>query len=335
MLSIKEVARITGLSTATVSRALDPRYADKVKPETRKKIIEVCDSGNYRPGIAGRSFVTGKSYKVGFISGAAADDFGNLLQGFFFQGLGFELQRSGYNLLLLCAPDTDEKSDLVVDFLRSGVADAYIMGTSLLTEKVRQALDECHVPVVCLSRSLGAENGIEIDVDIRPAYREIWKRIPEDLLDKTLYCCRNREEKKFKIASELSPPGFVLPFAELPTSCNFSEVRAHAAAAAASLIEKLLQYKIFWCSSDLMALGIKDVFERRGLIAGKDYYLIGHDNIEALSSYSGTPFLSTVDGAWEKEGICAAQMVLEALNGKKMQSLNFPLDYISRESFPF
>ena len=64
MLSIKEVARLTGLSTATVSRALDPRYADRVKPSTRKKILAVCDSADFRPDAAARSFVTGKSYKV-------------------------------------------------------------------------------------------------------------------------------------------------------------------------------------------------------------------------------------------------------------------------------
>ena len=115
MLSIKEVARLTGLSTATVSRALDPRYAGKVRPETREKILAVCDSGNYRPGIAGRSFVTGKSYKVGFISGDPAGDFGNLFQGYFFQEVGFELQKAGYSLLLLCASDNEEKSNVIIN----------------------------------------------------------------------------------------------------------------------------------------------------------------------------------------------------------------------------
>ena len=37
MLSIKEVARLTGLSTATVSRALDPRYAEKCVLKRGKK----------------------------------------------------------------------------------------------------------------------------------------------------------------------------------------------------------------------------------------------------------------------------------------------------------
>lgn len=337
MLSIKEVARLTGLSTATVSRALDPRCAGKVKPETRAKILAVCDSGNYRPGLAGRSFVTGKSYKIGFISGAPADDFGNLFQGYFFQGAGFELQKAGYSLLMLCAPDNDEKSDLIVNILRSGVADAYIMGTGLVTDVVSRAVTECNVPVLRLAKHfLPVDGEMVIRSDIYPAFREIWRRIPSELRASTVFCLRHPEEIKYRVAAELAPSGEGLPFVELGTSANFAEVRSDAFKAAGREIEKLLKYKVFWCSSDLMALGVKDALEQQGMVLGKDFYLIGYDNIEGLPSFGGTPVLSTVNGSWEEEGVIAARMILDALAGEKCVGEHaVQLQYISRKSFPF
>ena len=336
MLSIKEVARLTGLSTATVSRALDPRYAGKVRPETREKILAVCNSGNYRPGIAGRSFVTGKSYKIGFISGDPAGDLGNLFQGYFFQGAGFELQKAGYSLLLLCAPDSEEKSDLIVNFLRSGVADAYIIGNSLTGGIVGQAISECRVPVLRLTRlfSVGTDC-MSIRKDLYSAYREIWKRIPVDLRDSVVFCRRSPEEEKYRIASELAPAGVSLPFADLATGLNFAEVRNHAYLAAEKNMDQLQAYKIFWCSSDLMALGVKDALEKQGKCMGKDFYLIGYDDIEALPSFSETPVLSTVGGAWEEEGRTAVRMILAALAGKSSGEHTIKLPYISRKSFPF
>ena len=335
MLSIKEVAKLTGLSTATVSRALDPRYSAKVRPETREKILAVCDSGNYRPGFAGRSFVTGKSFKVGFISGAPADDLGNLFQGYFFQGAGFELQKAGYSLLLLCAPDCEEKSEQIVNFLRSGVADAYILGNSLFTGVVRKAVEECNAPVLRLDRLLSLTGNMVLRNDIKPAFREIWRRIPAELRLQTVFCCRTQNENKYHVASELAPEGVVLPFIELPTSVNFAEVRSHACSAARRSLETLLKYKVFWCSSDLMALGIMDALEETGKVAGKDFYLIGYDNIEGLPNCSGKAFLSTVNGSWENEGVVAARMILEALEGRHPGERVVELEYISRKSFPF
>ena len=337
MLSIKEVARLTGLSTATVSRALDPRYAEKVRPETREKILAVCDSGNYRPGIAGRSFVTGKSYKVGFISGDPAGDLGNLFQGYFFQGAGFELQKAGYSLLLLCASDNEEKSNVIVNFLRSGVADAYIIGNTLTKGIVGQAIAECQVPVLRLSRNFSVGcNYMSIRKDLSSAYCEIWERIPVELRKYTVFCGRHAQEEKYRIAAELAPEDISLPLVEIPTGLNFAEVRKHAYLSAEQNMKKLQNYKIFWCSSDLMALGVKDALEEQGREMGKDFYLIGYDDIESLPSFSGKPFLSTVNGAWEEEGRTAARMILDALAGKRCAGeCAIKLQYISRESFPF
>ncbi|MBR2373115.1 MAG: LacI family DNA-binding transcriptional regulator [Lentisphaeria bacterium] len=335
MLSIKEVAKLTGLSTATVSRALDPRYAARVKPETRKKILEVCDSANYRPDMSGRSFVTGKSFKIGFISADPAGDCGNQLFGFFLHGAIFELQNAAYNLLILGSPHTPEQESQVINFLRSNVADGYIIGNSLVTDKVSEAVNNCKVPVLMLEKQLASPNSLIVRRDIKPAYREIWNDIAPEFYGKTVFCSQENIFNRYDTACECAPPGVHLPLISLQSGKNFAEIRHLTACDARKKIAVLKKYRIFWCSSDLIALGVKDALEEIGLSMGKDFFLIGFDNMEENRNFCSTPVLSTVDSCWEKIGRLSAQMLLDAINGKISQrTVEFRLSYLRRRSFP-
>lgn len=335
MLSIKEVARLTGLSTATVSRALDPRWSSRVKAETRAKILAVCDSADFRPRMAGRSFVTGKSFKVGFISGDPAGDFGNPLFSRFIQGASLRLQSGGYSLLLLSAPHAPEQNEKVADFLRSGVADAYILGSALVRGRTADAVRKCRAPVLMLERQQEFPDALIIRRDPRPAFREIWRNIPPRWKDKVAFCAMDAALYRYNAVRECAPEGFSLPLVKLGGSKNFLEIRNDARDAAAKLIPRLRKYELLWCSSDLAALGVKDALQEEGLQAGKDFFLIGFDNMEETTRFESAPFLSTVDSCWEELGDRAAAMILGALDGRTPPSpAEFPLRYIPRTSFP-
>ena len=59
MSSIKEIAKLAGVGVGTVSRVIN--NSEHVTPETRRKIIDVMESLNYRPNKAARSLVRGNS----------------------------------------------------------------------------------------------------------------------------------------------------------------------------------------------------------------------------------------------------------------------------------
>lgn len=333
MLSIKEVARLTGLSTATVSRALDPRYADRVRPATREKILAVCDSADYRPGMAGRSFVTGKSYKVGFISGDPAGDCGNLLFGHFLKGVSQELQINNYNLLLLGADSGSEQK--IVDFLRSNVADAYILGNPLVTDKVADIISRCKAPVLMLEKQQRIPHALILRRNPRPAYKKIWECLAPEQYGEILFCCQSLVKERYNTVMECAPPGVKIPFLQFESGREFAETRSLARKLALARMEQLKKYRIFWCSSDLLALGVKDAFEEScGMKAGKDFFLIGYDNIESKGRFCEKAILSTVDNCMEEMGEKAARMVLSALNGERtVECVDFESLYIERESF--
>lgn len=334
MLSIKEVAKLTGLSTATVSRALDPRYADQVRPATRKKILAVCDSADYRPGIAGRSFVTGKSYKIGFISGAPASDCGNQIFGYFLQGAAFEFQKSNYSLILLGVPHNGEQQ--IMDFLRSNVADAYILGTTLVTDKVAEVISRNKAPVLMLQKQSAFPNALTLSRSLRPAFEKIWHQIPEEYYAQTIFFGLNFLKQRYESVCECAPAGVKLSSYLIQGSKEFTETRHQARLEVVKNLEFLKKFKIFWCSSDLLAMGLKDAFEENtSMVAGKDFYIIGFDNIEKYGHFCTAPFLSTVDCRMEEMGDIAARMILDTLAGKDpTPCVEFEAVYLQRASFP-
>ena len=61
--TIKDVARVAGVSVATVSRALNG--AENVLPHTRQRILDISRELRYAPSGAARSLITRKTETVG------------------------------------------------------------------------------------------------------------------------------------------------------------------------------------------------------------------------------------------------------------------------------
>lgn len=65
MSTILDVARLAGVSTATVSRVINA--PDTVREETRKKVLLAMTKCNYKYNALARGFVTKKSNTIGLI----------------------------------------------------------------------------------------------------------------------------------------------------------------------------------------------------------------------------------------------------------------------------
>lgn len=64
--SISDIARICGVSKATVSRVINDK-SDGVGEETKQRIKKVIQELNYRPNMLARSVATSRSGLVGLI----------------------------------------------------------------------------------------------------------------------------------------------------------------------------------------------------------------------------------------------------------------------------
>lgn len=94
MTTVKEVCRLAGVSTATVSRTL--KNPDQVTAKTRDKVFKAIEQAGYRPNSLASSVKTGKSNAIVVLVP-------NLVNPFFLkiiQGIEKGAQEKGYSVLL-------------------------------------------------------------------------------------------------------------------------------------------------------------------------------------------------------------------------------------------
>jgi LacI family transcriptional regulator len=102
-ITIRELARLSGVSIGTVSRALNG-YAD-VRPETRERIARLARELDYTPSGAARSLVTQRSHVIGIFL-ETGEGHPDLQHPFFHEVLGALKHRvgaGGFDLLLFAS----------------------------------------------------------------------------------------------------------------------------------------------------------------------------------------------------------------------------------------
>lgn len=111
MTSIKDVAKVAKVSTATVSRVIANNAP--IKPETRERVLKAIADLNYRPNLIARSLRVQKSAKIGLV----VSDIRNP----FFTAIGRAVEDAAYDQgysVLMCNTDEDpDKEELYLKLL--------------------------------------------------------------------------------------------------------------------------------------------------------------------------------------------------------------------------
>src|SRR5262250_2922290 len=102
---MKDIARDLGVSVITISKVL--RNHPDVGDETRERVLARVKELDYRPNLAARSLVTGRTYLIGLVVP-------DLLHPFFLiaKSLSEALRKGGYNLVVSASdddPDLEEQ----------------------------------------------------------------------------------------------------------------------------------------------------------------------------------------------------------------------------------
>ena len=103
-MNIKEMAKLAGVSCATISRVLnDSGY---VKEDTRKKIMEIIREYNYTPNMIARSLSSKDSFNIGIIiPNVGEKQYGKILE-----GAAKETAKHGYSLVFMDS-ENDQKTE--------------------------------------------------------------------------------------------------------------------------------------------------------------------------------------------------------------------------------
>lgn len=308
-LTIEDIAREAGVSTATVSRVLNDK-AEGVGTETRRRIKELIASRGYEPCGVARGLATGKTRTIGLVIPDIADPFFPLLV----RGVEDALLSRGYGLLLCdSARDIDREKEQVRMLLEKRV-DGVILD-SVLSDCDCQLdlLDERSVPFVLLDRMVDARPdaaGVYADnrrgarmaaehLRSRGARRLLFINGPSDLT-----VCRLRRAGVAEVF-----PDFKEVSGDFSTESGGRALDAFPAAAGA------FPFDAVFAAGDRMAIGALRGLKRRGLRIPEDVQLVGFDGIETAALVE--PALTTVAQPAFDMGRESAELLLRLVAGAR------------------
>jgi LacI family transcriptional regulator len=144
--TLKEVAKFAGVSTATVSNAINgTKY---VSEEVKNKIFHAVKELNYQPNIVAKSLRVQESRIIGVvISDISNSFFSNIVL-----GIEEELAKSNYSILLCNTDSSVEKERMYMEMLIRQRVDGLIVSSSGNTGEYYRSLDKTGVPIVFLNR---------------------------------------------------------------------------------------------------------------------------------------------------------------------------------------
>ena len=306
--SVKDVARLAGVSTATVSRTLNK--TDKVSKETRENVLQAAQEVGYRVNHSARNLRLQRT-------GAVAVLIPNLGNPFFSEilaGIESIMTRSGMNVLILDSKGTSSQTD-IANYLTSQRADGIICLDGSLKPDTNNKSTLLNLPLVFGCEWPANESGFSSvrSDNARGAALAIEHLV--SLGHKKIACIKGPVENVLTTEREKAVVD-TLDRYELPVNSawfidgDFS-LDSGSKAAKQWLLMDDRPTGIF-CSSDLMAIGVIAELMAHGIHVPDDVSVIGFDDIDIARYF--VPALTTIRQQTRELGVEAAVALLNKLN---------------------
>ena len=159
--SIKDIAKIAGVTDTTVSRAFTS--PEKVKKETREKILKIATELNYTPSLPARSMRSSSSKIIGLI----ADDIFNPVYSYIIKELNIISEKNGYSIMVFntngCLYTEERAINTLLSHNAAGVIIAPI-NDNLSRRKYLDRLIESNIEIIQFDRQFSEKlPGVFID----------------------------------------------------------------------------------------------------------------------------------------------------------------------------
>ncbi|MGI6011534.1 MAG: LacI family DNA-binding transcriptional regulator [Ruminococcus sp.] len=155
-MNINEIAKLAGVSRATVSRYLNDGY---VSAEKKERIRRVIEETGYQPLSSAQTLRSKKTNFIGvIIPKINSDSIGRMVS-----GISSILSRAGYQILLACTENNEKEELRFLTLFKENHVDGIILLGTIFTAEHRKALKNLTVPVVILSQYLNGYSCVYYD----------------------------------------------------------------------------------------------------------------------------------------------------------------------------
>ena len=326
VVSIKELAEMSEVSIATVSRVINKKGG--YSKETEEKILKLAESKSYQQNVNARSLRTKKSQTIGVIVPDISNEFfAKIIQ-------AVEKQAIKYNYSVFVC-NTDENIEIEKRQLNNLIGQfvdgiIYIGGGVQLGNET-QALK---IPMIYIDRYID-DKEIYIESDnfhggylaAQELIRSGCKKMAV-MKDIRKISSAHKRYLGFLKALKDSKVGFDEKLLCDVTVINYKEAKEKT-------LELLDSGEVFdgvFATNDTLALGVMTALNERRIRIPNEVKIVGFDNISA-SEIAGIP-LTTINQNKRKMGELAVELLMDKILSRKsnVNNIKIPVNLIRRKS---
>lgn len=317
-LNIQDISRLTGVSTATVSRVLNG--SDKVSPRTYERVMQVIRETGYVPNAFAQGLRRDTTRTVGIICSDTTDYY--VTSAVFY--MEHELNSGGYVSLLVCAGyELKDRQRAMKLLLSKRVDTVVLLGSTLVErdEKDNQYIYDAsrEVPIIHINGCLEGENIYNVYCDDQEVtYRATRAVLAADPRRRAIFTYHMPSYSNL-----LKLKGFLRAMEEFGQEIRGDTVILSPREELASAMDRVFRGvpEEEWpgaviTSGDTMAIRALKYFRVNGIRVPEQVQVVGYNNSN-ISSYC-VPELTSIDCRIDDLARMAARVIFQVLKGENV-----------------
>lgn len=327
-ITIKEIAKMAGVSTTTVSMIINNK-AGNISQGTKDRVLNLMKEHNYVPNVMARSLVTKKTHTIGLVIPDITNPFFPEIA----RGVEDKANQEGYNVIYCNTDDRTIKEERYIEMLLEKMVDGIIFtASSKRIEGFKNPMN-VKIPVILMDREIEfagikakitGNNRLGAYEGVKHLFEYGYKRIvfiSGPLVNKPSL---DRFEGYKKALKEFQQQSILVLEGDYKIDWGYEAVK--------KLIARGEAFDGIFCGNDLIAVGVIKSLKEEGLRVPEDVGVVGFDDIYMARLLD--PELTTVRQPNYEMGYRAAEMLIDVISGKEPdpKDMVFDTELIIRKS---
>lgn len=317
MATIKDVAKLAGVSVSTVSKTYNDY--NEVSQQTKKKVLAAAEALNYLPNKSAVELSQGRRKYVGLIvKHSIQDEFLRMIS-----GVHSKTEAYGYELVIYTTQFIQSQKMSYVDFCRYHSLIGAIVSGLDKADPYLQELTASETPCVLIDIELSGHKTAYVSTDNQAASYEVFKLLYDQ---GHRHICHITGSDDAEVTHKRKA-GFLegakdhgmSPDEIIFRSGDWTEAGAYQTTK--ELLKAHPQITAIFAASDVMALGAMRAIREAGYTLGEDFALVGFDGIKTLK-YT-TPPIGTVKQGLVQIGELACDILFQMDKGQSFAQENY------------
>lgn len=326
-----DVARRAGVSRTTVSFVLNERRDVRLRPETRRRVLQAAAELGYRPHAPARQLAVGESRNLGLVLLQGPEQIAvDGLLAETLRGLSTAAQAADYRVLI---EPHEPGTRTYLDLIEASHVDGLVISGPRSDDPGLAELATQKCPVVVQ----GAAPGIDcpsVDVDNEAGARRAVEHLLE-LGHVRIGCITNAPCSFTSAAGRLAGYRAALRAAEIDPERACVAEGAFDPASGATAMDRLLdadpELTAVFVASDVVALGAVAAARARGRRIPEDLSVVGFDDIPLAAHFD--PPLTTIRVPAYDLGLTVGRAIIDRIAGQPVPERTLlPIELVVRGS---